>query len=122
MKGTDFDRIVKNRADERVRKKLSIFRNAVANAFKNLTGSGYVSREATSTDGATNWAIFSGMAAKGGLTELKKWPHYLWDTEEDAVRSELLSVMDEMQKALLAPERRATDDDDRPAPEPEPEV
>ncbi len=119
MTGTDFDRIVKNRADERVKKKLYTFKNAVANAFKNLTGTGYVSRESTSTNAATNWAIFSGMAAKGGLTELKEWPHYLWAIEEDAVRSELLSVMDEMQKALLAPERSTSENDDRPAPPPE---
>lgn len=119
MTGTDFDRIVKNRANQRVKKKLDTFRNTIANAFKNLTGSGYVSREATSTDGVTNWSIFSGMAAKGGLAELKEWPHYLWDVEEGAVRSELLSIMDEMQKALLAPEHNATENDDRPAPGPE---
>ncbi len=119
MKGTDFDRIVKNRADERMQKKIGTFKNAIQNAFKNLTGSGYVSSEATSTDGVANWTILTGMVAKGDVFKLKEWPLYLWDGEENKVRSELLSVMDEMQKALLAPERATTEDDDKPAPKPE---
>lgn len=118
MKGTDFDRIVKNRADERVKGKLSAFRDAFATAFSRLTGAGFVSKDASDDNSLANWKILNDMVAKGGPNNLKEWPKYLWDIEEGKVRSELLSVMDEMQKALLAPKPTETDNDDKPATEP----
>ena len=32
------------------------------------------------------------------------YPKFLWDDEEEKVKKELLSIMDEMQKALLSEE------------------
>lgn len=119
MKGTDFDSIVKNRADERVIGKIKTFRDAFAMAFNQLTGTGFVSKDASADNSLANWKILTDMADKGGPNELNKWPHYLWETEEGKVRSELLSVMDEMQKALLAPEPTKGENDDTPAPKPE---
>ncbi len=121
MTGTDFDSIVKNRADERVKARIKVFREAIKIAFKNLTGCSYVgsNNSETETSDKANWAVLTGMVEKGSVDKLKEWPHYLWATERDAVRSELLATMDEMQKALLAPKPAATENDDRPATEPE---
>jgi len=108
---TDFESAVKNRANERMQAKIEACRKAIYLAIKELCGSTYL--------GQTPWLHRSWPSEhKTILQQLASdnnregWPTWLWEKEEKCVRAELLAVMDEMKKALLA---QPMPDGDRPS-------
>lgn len=120
MTSDKFNQIVKNRAKERVKEKISTFEREVAAAFKKLHP-----RLATNHCGRWNGGNASKLVASvfnhlldrtvagtGQTADGRPsgYPGVLWEEEEEAVTKELLATLDEMQKALLAP------GDSEPAP------
>jgi len=108
MNSSKFDTIVENRAAERVRARIRKFEYALLAELRELSG--------RSIDNSSLPELFNGEIFVGILVGLqtRKWPKYLWEQEREKVANELLSVMDEMQKALLAPQAIA--DGQLPAP------
>lgn len=98
MTGEKFDRIVKARADQRVNEKIKQFKSVCSTAYAKLTGENWYTNF---PDSVMAELIFGILASK---KHCKGWPKELWEKEEKEVESELLSIMDEMQKALLAAE------------------
>ena len=106
MTGEKFAEIVTKRAHERVQKKLRIFKDAIYQLFRELTGSASLFDTKKPDDGqeeTANRAILSRMLELGKMDFNKGWPTLIWKNEEEKVTKELLSMMDEMQKALLSP-------------------
>jgi len=105
MTGEKFTEIVTKRANERVQVKLAQFKKAIKHAFYELTGSDYTTRPENrpSDRAAANNQILLHMAETFELDPSGNWPSILWRQEEEKVSDELLSMMDEMQKALLSP-------------------
>jgi molecular chaperone GrpE (heat shock protein) len=97
MNASKFDKIVENRAVERTREKISNFKRQLSDAVRELTNG--------SVSPAQIGGFWSTQSAKELFTALdtNRWPACLWDQERELVTKELLSVMDEMQKALVAP-------------------
>ena len=102
MKKIKFDEIVAARANERVQKKIFEFKTDIKKAcgeLVNNTFQGYnlserlpdIYREVLNVMVSDNIRI--------------GWPSTLWDVEKEKVASELLAIMDEMQKAMLAADR-----------------
>ena len=103
MTGKDFAKIVTNRANRRVQENIKRFRSEIAKTFQNLTGTGYLYKSGSKEESLANWQILLAIIENGEIDNLKnEWPAYLWRREEKKVQDELLSTMDEMQKALLA--------------------
>jgi len=105
MTGVKFDEIVKNRANERVQEKLKVFKRQVCSAFRNLMGEIGLrpSGENNEKDKEDyNRAILQRMLDDNTISFKKAWPSLLWREEEVLVSKELLSMMDEMQKACLS--------------------
>ena len=110
MTGEKFAEIVTKRANERVQEKLKQFKQAIKHAFYELTGSDYVWKNETGNKSTeANNKILENMAKEYCLDPNRGWPKYLWEKEEEKVKDELLSLMDEMQKALLSPGTKADD-------------
>lgn len=105
MTANKFNDIVEKRANQRVNQKIENFKHAVGKAiselldYKNLSLVYHVDKKDVQN-------IFKNLSEKKLQTG---WPSILWDREREAVSKELLSIMDEMQKALLAPEPSAYD-------------
>ncbi len=105
MTGRKFAELVTNRANERVQKKIDAFRSEIKDTFRHLTGSVYLYWGESDADAkeAANWKILLGIVESRGIDEYKSdWPRLLWEKEEEIVKEEILSTMDELQKALLA--------------------
>jgi hypothetical protein len=106
MTGEKFAEIVTKRANERVQEKIKIFEQIIEKAFKSLTGSASLYDTHDLEDARSDTAnriILTKMLVEGGIEFLNDWPKLLWIKEEEKVTIELLSMMDEMQKALLSP-------------------
>ena len=123
MNKSRFDTIVANRAHERVTAKIEAFRKSIADAFRNLhpsfaadyyNGFDYKARNSESVklllSNVAQGLYFQrdekGEYLKEGeakTTVRLKWPRILWNEEQEAVQKELLAVMDEMQRSLVAP-------------------
>ena len=102
MKAEMFDKIVEARADQRVQAKIGAFKRACVEAAQHL-GVGRFSRQddlvlCQEESRALFAVLASGEPARG-------WPPEIWERECEAVRKELLSTMDEFQRALLAAEK-----------------
>lgn len=99
-----FNTIVKNRAKERVEKKIAAFEKAVADAALALhpsLKSNYHGRWFGGSASALMAPIFRRlMALKAEAGKPVGYPSQLWADEEEAVQAELLATMDEMAKAL----------------------
>ena len=120
MTSDKFNQIVKNRAKERVKEKISTFEQEVAAAFKKLHPSlatNHCGRWNGGRAGKLVASVFNHLldrtvAGTGQTADGRPsgYPGVLWEEEEEAVTKELLATLDEMQKALLAP------GDSEPAP------
>lgn len=102
MKSEMFDGIVKARANERVQKKIRKFKQDVGKALSEM-GKGY-SRVRPEENCGTEEAKAI-LAIMGSDNPNSGWPNTLWERERTAVEKELLAIMDEMQKALLAADK-----------------
>jgi len=102
MKAIKFDEIVKARADQRIQGKIFMFKLAIKKAcgeLVNNTFNGYNLDESLPDSYKEVLTIMVGDNIKVG------WPSALWTMEKEKVSAELLDIMDEMQKALLAADR-----------------
>jgi len=108
MTGEKFAEIVTKRAHERVEAKLRTFKHGLHNLFSQLTGDTFITKDSKGARGA-NYAILAQMVEKECIDFGEGWPALLWVREEEKVADELLSMMDEMQKALLAPDPKDGD-------------
>jgi hypothetical protein len=103
MKSETFDKIVTNRAHERACKRISVFRREVMDSCKKLVGS-HCGYQGTTPDSKVWYPDFQNILKILTSDDVHKgWPKQIWEEESAAVTKELLSIMDEMQKALLAP-------------------
>ncbi len=117
MNSSKFDTIVKARAQQRIEQRVARFRQSVADAFeellKDIRSKGqpfahpHASRgekTATFLRESVAMGIFKGLVHKQG-EEFPRMtlPAEFWTHEEAEVSKALLSIMDEMQKALCAP-------------------
>lgn len=113
MTSDKFNQIVKNRANERVKEKITVFEREVAAAFAKLhpsLASNHCTRWAGGKAGKLVASVFNHLldrtvAGTGKTADGKPsgYPAALWQDEEEAVTKELLATLDEMQKALMAP-------------------
>lgn len=108
MNADRFNQIIENRAQERVKKRVADFEKKIGDAFRELHASvapNHYSRWSGGDRGRNVGAIFrfliGGENAEG---DPFGYPKALWDEERAQVEKELLATMDEMQKALIAPE------------------
>ena len=100
MNAQGFQKIVEARANERVQEKIRTFKKGVADILNAFSGRCYCDENNSLT--SHRRAIVAIMASED---HSKGWPKSLWENERTAVEKELLSIMDEMQKALLAADR-----------------
>ena len=100
MNAQGFQKIIEARANERVQEKIRTFKKGVAGLLNAFSGQCYNDEKTTLTPDRR--AIVSIMASED---HSKGWPKTIWENERDIVEKELLSIMDEMQKALLAADR-----------------
>lgn len=111
MNASRFDKIVKNRAQSRIEARIQIFRKTIETAIHELTGS-KINPQYIGHFWKTEFAeeIITGLRSN-------TWPLEFWEREEEAVQKELLSTMDEMQKALCTPDVVVTESTPTPTPE-----
>lgn len=105
MTASKFDSIVKARAQQRINDKVTAFRVAVVKAVAALIGDdrsilGYQNYYSDCDYEKVSKYEQVQDILKGLITS--KWPPCLWEVEEAKVSRELLGIMDEMQKALIA--------------------
>jgi len=114
-----FDAIVKARANERVQEKIKAFKIAVVKALWALGDDGKLFNphcliESHVTMGCATLTFLEAQKVVT-LPGAKQWDAALWQHEQEKVEAELLGVMDEMQKALVAAGRAPNPDDAQPA-------
>ena len=102
MNPSKFDDIVKRRANERVQQKIINFKQEVMFAICKLEG--VHPSECSAFPWETPNEFLQVIMQPRGSEKFHKWPAKLWDREEALVAGELMATMDEMSKALLAPE------------------
>lgn len=105
MTPSKFDQVVINRANQRVEEKVAAFTKTVGDAFFKLSPS-------VSPNSGNAWN--GGDRAKAAAAIMRTllglkgdgcgYPRILWEKEREAVAKELLATMDEMARALAAPE------------------
>jgi len=110
MTNEKFLELVSKRAHQNVQRKIDKFKSTIVEAFEELTGDRYVAKN------SDNAVILHNMLEDESFYFQKGWPKALWEHEENKVTKELLSTMDAMQKALIAPEPK--DADYKPQQEP----
>lgn len=112
MKSKTFDQIVENRANERARERIRQFKVAVSSACKSLVGEnrGYVGTTPMEKDWYPDFKKVLSILASNDNS--KGWPSKIWEEEREKVTTELLHIMDEMQRALLS--TPPADDDPKP--------
>jgi hypothetical protein len=99
MKSSTFDAIVQRRTQARVEKRIQEFESVIKAALRTLTRH----------DDSCYVRPFQGPNWKPCLEQILKdvpnkgWPTELWDTERADVANEILSALDEVQRALLEP-------------------
>ena len=91
---------VKNRANERVQERISVFKRELRDSLSRLI---------KNASGVYHKDILSVMASDN---DSKGWPSKLWEAEEKAVMDEVLSTMDSMQRILVS--RSPKEDDCKP--------
>lgn len=122
MNKSRFDKIVENRTQERVEARIAKFREAIGQAFRDLHPNfgpkyydGWLPDQMPEdveqlmkilSDGAY---LTQRPSSDSSYGKPHHWPRILWEDEEDAVQKQLLATMDEMQKALCAPDASASD-------------
>ena len=129
MNASKFDQIVSNRANERVQEKIETFRKRIGEAVIGLGIKtpmsyyhGFLPHNIYGDLALILANVASGLYFQpGGPSHdnpLKptEWPAALWERETDAVRTQLLATMDEMQKALVAPTPKENDAQMKPLP------
>ena len=102
MKLVKFDKIVAARANERVQQKIFAFKKAIKTACGDLVGYPFNSYDLNESLPDSYRGVLSAMLSNNIKIG---WPSTLWDLEKKKVASELLAIMDEMQKAMLAADR-----------------
>lgn len=125
MNKSKLDRIIKNRAQERVDAKVEAFKKEIGAAFKKLHPAfapSYYNGWLPDQIPANVREILDNIAVGGYLTARANsssnygdpvtWPAILWETEEAEVEKQLMATLDEMQKALCAPD--ATEGGNKP--------
>lgn len=130
MNASRFDSIVRNRAHERATKRIEEFRKDIGAALAKLHPSfratyynGTLPRDIKGglalvvADVASGMYFQPGEASRDNPLKPCEWLRVLWTDEQALVEKELLATMDEMQKALCAPE--PSDDSPQPAKESE---
>jgi len=102
MKSEMFDKIVEARANERVQEKIKKLKRAIGTALTEMKGHrpGMYPEECCREREAREI-----LAILGSDNPNSGFPKTLWEREREAVTKELLGIMDEMQKALLAADR-----------------
>ena len=107
MNASKFDAIVKNRAQEKVEARVIKFRSEIHEAFKHLfENTGICVQDHYYnflTDSEVVRQCFNNCVRTREKQYQNTWPKELWEHEQKAVADQLLSIMDEMQKALVAP-------------------
>ena len=112
MNAQKFNDIVKARANERMQTKIPSFRIESTALITKYFGIYVDPNDSYYSDRVT--AIFSILAS----TNVRAgWPAELWREEEKKVSDELLSIMDEMQKALISAGRLPAEDENTPKEE-----
>lgn len=109
MNESQFLELVKKKAHKNVQDKIITFKRQIGDAFNRLTGTRYVEKSGGYPDRVANYKIISTIKERAGFDFNKSWPAFLWNDEEDKVMKEILSTMDTMQKALVAPDVTDTD-------------
>ena len=110
MNPSKFDEIVKKRAHARVQYKIMEFKRKVVEAMREVTGHQFNNYGGTQVDSPSYHKPFRDLLQiLASDDNTKGWPKYMWEAEEKQVTDDLLKIMDEMQKALLAPDIRDTD-------------
>jgi hypothetical protein len=124
MKREYFDGIVVKRAAERVQARITVFKDEINNALNRLMNP---ERSCVSVAVRTQYDTrsFSGKSRECLAPILsdnpkKGWPLFLWTNEEINVENELLKQLDELQRAILAPDKPVGENE--PAPPPATEV
>jgi len=105
MNPSKFDQVVTNRANQRVEEKVAKFKKTIGDAFCELHKSvapNYRNGWSGEDRVKTVAAIMRDLLGKTG--EDAGYPPILWEEEREDVTKELLATMDEMSKALAAPE------------------
>jgi len=102
MKKIKFDEIVAARANERVQQKISTFKLAIKKALAELVDESFHSYNLNESLPGSYRGFLNAMLSNNIKIG---WPSTLWDVEKEKVASELLAIMDEMQKAMLAADR-----------------
>lgn len=127
MNKSKLDRIIKNRAQERVDAKVEAFKKEIGEAFRKLhptLAPNYYDGWLPDQIPADVKTILDNLSVGGCLTPRLNsnssyggpvtWPAILWATEEAEVEKQLMATLDEMQKALCAPD--ATEGGNKPTP------
>ena len=113
MNAQKFDEIVEARANERVQAKIKKFKADCCKAFGELIGDGYTSHSYHNPFREEARVAFGVLASDN---HAQGWPSSLWEKERQTVSEELLRIMDEMQKALLAASK-SEDGENKPVEE-----
>lgn len=118
MKIETLEEQIKKRAQEEVQKRVAAFKTTVYRTIEDLLG-----RPSTNT----SWIKAHGkredvrnlLRVLASDDNTKGWPSELWRSEEQRLRDEILSRMDELQRVLLAKNLPADEIEAEPAPESE---
>lgn len=97
MKPAKFDEIVKARAAERVDARIRRFKQSIAKAFSDDLGIRMSFNYNYKMEDKEASKVLQVLCSDN---HTKGWPKELWEREREAVTTELLSTMDEMQRAL----------------------
>ena len=119
-----FDTIVKERANKRTQARIRAFQEAVIKAARTLTREtgGYPHHtfdEGGSSNNNAKRKLLNRSLLETMLAppEDRRWPVSFWREEEDLVSKELLSEMDEMQRAIIASKTPRDADEAQPCEE-----
>lgn len=104
-----FDELVNARANERVQKKIDLFRDRIYKAIEGL-GPRFYRYHRYEVNPLGTEALM-----RVAEDEREGWPPCLWEDERKAVSAELLATMDAMQQAMVAASRNDLSSGDRPA-------
>ncbi len=103
-----FNDIVKKRAAQRIESKIEEFELDIQKACRKLSNKldSTGRRWSANSDASKRMSkIFLHLLGYASTTEKPAgYPKFLWEEEEEQVKKELLSIMDEMQKALISEE------------------
>ena len=112
MNPSKFDDVVERRTNERAQAAINKFRLDVYRAAREflLIGNGpsYDGENSRNKQWRKEFRDLLGILASDNTQ--RGWPSILWQREREAVTKELLSIMDEMQRALVAPPPDTTTD------------